>query len=1205
VEKEAMRMHMEQAMVSGVGVKDHKRSDYDTGIPDNYETDVSDDESESETILFGVDNFQRKLIKSVKVKEAPPISKIASINTDDDVTPRPTFQSTKRHTDVSAQDLSERWCISLKQAADTLKRTTQRLIRSAILPLGRRYRADRMFERPRLRGDWSTDTFDGRVKSKDGNRYAQVFANKKYFAAVYPMDSKGKAGDAFKEFCNEFGVPDKLTFDGSKEQTKGGTTFMKEIRKHNVDYHIIEPERPNQNPAEGVIRELRKRWFRIMVKKRVPRKFWDYGIRWVAETMQRTATSAGSMGINIPLENVTGDTPDISEYLDFGFYDRVWYRENAGLGEEKIGRWLGVSHKVGSLMSYYVLTQTCQVISRTTVQRVTNLESQTEENQIRFQEFDNEIKRRLNEDDYPTDGDKTHPHDWAAYVNAGEFDGDFQEEFDFVINNEVVPEADEEFTPDTYDDYYLNMELAIPRTDGEGPEFARVTKRLRDKDGIPIGTANDNPILDTRMYEVEYLDGHKASLAANTIAQNLFAQVDEEGNRHVLLDEIVDHRKDSTAVEADDAFIVMHNGTKRRKLTTRGWELLCRWKDGSTTWVKLKDMKEEYPVQVAEYSVTSRISSEPAFAWWVPWVLKKRNRIISKVKSKYWIRTHKYGIKIPKSVAEAKRLDEENGNTLWWDAICKEMKNVRIAFEEFEGTKADIPPGYQHIDCHMIFDVKLGENFRRKARMVAGGHKTETPSSVTYASVVSRDSVRIALTIAALNDLKVLACDIQNAYLTAPCREKVWTVAGPEFGSECGKIMIIKKALYGLKSSGAAFRAFLAETLYEMSYKPSRADPDVWMRPAIKPDGFEYYEYVLCYVDDVMCISHDPLKTMKSLQEVFKLKDDKIEEPTDYLGFGLEKMANENGTVCWTINSEKYCKAAVQNVEDKLKAEGRRLPTRCGAPLASGYKPELDTTAELAADGMQYYQELIGVLRWACEIGRVDILLEVSQMSSHTALPRIGHLEQLMHIFGYLKEHPKRKIALDPDHPKVDEGRFEKYDWHDFYRDAKEAIPGDMPTPRGNAMSTHCFVDANNAGNVVTRRSQTGILIFCNRAPIIWYSKRQNTVEASTFGSELIAMKNAIELIEALRYKLRMFGVPIDGPTNIFCDNEAVYKNCSRPESTLNKKHHSIAYHRCREAVAAETCRVAKEDTKTNLSDLFTKVLPVAVCEELLDYFTY
>ena len=187
----------------------------------------------------------------------------------------------------------------------------------------------------------------------------------------------------------------------------------------------------------------------------------------------------------------------------------------------------------------------------------------------------------------------------------------------------------------------------------------------------------------------------------------------------------------------------------------------------------------------------------------------------------------------------------------------------------------------------------------------------------------------------------------------------------------------------------------------------------------------------------------------------------------------------------------------------------------------------------------------------------------------------------------------------------MDERRFPKHEWRDFYRDAEEAIPRNMPPPRGNSASTHCFVDADLAGNTVTRRSQTGILIFFNRAPIIWYSKRQNTVEVSTFGSEITAMKNAVELIEALRYKLRMFGVPIEGPTNIFCDNEAVTKNCSDPTSTLKKKHHSIAFHRNREAVAAGTCRIAKEDTETNLSDLFTKKLGQPRREALLDKFTY
>ena len=85
--------------------------------------------------------------------------------------------------------------------------------------------------------------------------------------------------------------------------------------------------------------------------------------------------------------------------------------------------------------------------------------------------------------------------------------------------------------------------------------------------------------------------------------------------------------------------------------------------------------------------------------------------------------------------------------------------------------------------CHMIFDIKMGENYRQKARMVARGHTTTAPAGMTYSSVVSRDSVRIALTIAALNDIEVMACDIKNAYLTEKFREKIWTIAGPEFGS--------------------------------------------------------------------------------------------------------------------------------------------------------------------------------------------------------------------------------------------------------------------------------------------------------------------------------------------------------------------------------------------------------------------------------------
>ena len=835
-----------------------------------------------------------------------------------------------------------------------------------------------------------TDTMDARVKSINGNRYGQVFATKEFFIEVYPMKNKGDCGEAFGEFITDYGVPLKMTFDGSKEQTLPNTTFMKKVRKYDIDWHVSEVDRSNQNPGEGVIRE------------RIPRSLWDYGYRYCCKIMQNTASHSGRLNGQTPISYITGEISEIGELLDFGMYDRCWYKENSGLGETKLGRWLGVSERVGPLMSYWILTDKGTVMSRTTVQRVTHLETQTDDNKARFLAFDASIQDKFKEDIVDIEGAKPDVQSWAELIGDNP---DFEEEFQRIISNDDVAEAEDEFTPDSYDTY-VNMELALARGDAI-PAYARVTKRLRDAQGRPIGTAHDNPILDTRMYEVEYLDGHKASLSANAIAENMYAQVDEEGNRHVMFDEIVDHRCDGKEVKMQDAFTTNSRGVKRRKITTKGWELLIKWKDGSTTWVACKDAKEAYPVQLAEYAVENQVSLEPAFAWWVPHVLKKRNRILAKLKSKYWVRTHKYGIEIPKSASQAKAIDEKNGNTLWWDAIMKEMKNVRPAFEEWEGNVDEIDSAYQEIKCHMIFDIKIGENFRRKARLVAGGHTTVTPAALTYASVVSRDSVRITLTIAALNDLKVLACDIQNAYLTAKCREKIWTVAGPEFGSEQGKIFIIRMALYGLKSSGAAFRSLLAETLHDLQYKPSLADPDVWMRPALAANGFEYYEYVLCYVDDVLCVSRKPEETMDGIRNRFTLKDDKIAVPEDYLGAQLTQMtANDgSGRKFWSMASEKYCKAAVTNVEERLGRAGKRLPSKCQAPLTSKYAPEMEVSAELKADGVQYYQELIGVLRWACEIGRVDILLEVALLSTYLASPRLGHLEQVFHIFGYLKEH--------------------------------------------------------------------------------------------------------------------------------------------------------------------------------------------------------
>ena len=194
---------------------------------------------------------------------------------------------------------------------------------------------------------------------------------------------------------------------------------------------------------------------------------------------------------------------------------------------------------------------------------------------------------------------------------------------------------------------------------------------------------------------------------------------------------------------------------------------------------------------------------------------------------------------------------------------------------------------------------------------------------------------------------------------------------------------------------------------------------------------------------------------------------------------------------------------------------------------------------------------------------------------------------------------------FDDTTPVYDETRFTKADWSGFYPDAADPLPPNMPQARGNPVSTTCFVDADHAGCQATRRSQTGILIFVQRAPIIWYSKRQNTVESSTFGSEFVAMKTAVEQVEGLRYKLRMMGVPLDGETSVFCDNEAVFKNSSVPESTLKKKHNAIAYHRTREAQAAGIVRIAWENGRTNLADLMTKLLARPRLKELVQMILY
>ena len=1108
------------------------------------------------------------------------------------------LSTSEQRSTITPEILSRRWGVGLDTAKRTLQVTTQSGIRNVLAPGEKKVRQklDHLAF-PNLSGKWYTDTMFSKTKSIRGHLVAQVFTNGRGSDHFYPMTGKGMAGpDALMPFVREVGIPQTIVTDNAPEEIGG--EFGKICRKFRIKQEQTVPYSPWSNLAESTIRELKVKIRRTLRRSKAPKRLWCFCGKWVAAIRRLTALDMPQLQGRVPEEDVLGSTPDISQYAQFDWYEPVMYWDPvAGFPHEQklLGRWVGVAEVSTDLMAFYILTKTGKIIVRKSVWGLSNDDFAHPDMKLRLAELDERIRSKIGDD-----------------LKAGDIDPDlmgsmpeipddvFDDEDESVMDTGDMTSSDEgtdDHTPESYDEY-LTAQVLLPQ--GGEAKKATVVGRKRDQDGRPIGKRHANPLLDTRLYEVEFPDGSTEAIAANLIAENMLSQVDDEGRSYAVLSEIVDHRTNGHALSKDDGFVVDRQGRRHPRTTTRGWELQVEWRDGSSTWVPLSELKESNPIQVAEYAVANKIAEEPAFAWWARNVLRKRDRIIKKVKARYWAKTHKFGIELPKSVAEALRIDDRTGTDFWRKAIELEMKNVQPAFEFIDDDV--VPKFYKKIDCHMIFDVKM--DLTRKARLVAGGHQTDPPKESTYSSVVSRDSIRIAFTVAALNDLDVLSADVQGAYLNAPTKEKVYTTAGLEFGADkVGRPVLIVRALYGLKSSGARWRDHMAATLREGGFVSCRGDPDVWMRPKVKPNGDKYWEYVLCYVDDILCISHEPQVVMDYLASKYTLKKGSVKEPDAYLGAEVKKWtiegADNPSKVRWAMSSDLYVKRAVTEVERELDEIGERLSTKVSTPMSQGYRPEVDTTPELDAKRANYFQGLIGVLRWICELGRVDILVDVAMLSRFLASPRRGHLDQAFHIFAYLKRYNRSSMVFDDTEPMFDESRFQKCDWSEYYPGACEAVPPDAPEVRGESVSMSCFVDADHAGCRVTRRSHTGVLIFVNRAPILWYSKRQNTVEASTFGSEFIAAKIAVEMVEGLRYKLRMMGIQVDGPTNVFCDNESVVKNSTKPESTLKKKHNAIAYHRVREAQAAGIVRIAKEDGETNLADMLTKCLPGPRLREL------
>ena len=207
----------------------------------------------------------------------------------------------------------------------------------------------------------------------------------------------------------------------------------------------------------------------------------------------------------------------------------------------------------------------------------------------------------------------------------------------------------------------INSEVQLQIDDDM--DRGEVRRRALGPDRMVVGSHNDNSTLNLIVHEVEFPNGQVKECAANVIAENMLSQIDSEGCSAMLMEGMVDFKKDeTTAVSKNDMCVVTKRGQRRLRKSTVGWKLLVRWRDGSETWIPLKDLKELHPNEVAEFAKARCIDDEPAFKWWVPCVLQKCDVIISAVKSHVKKTTHKHGIEIPTNMEHAKTTDEKNGD---------------------------------------------------------------------------------------------------------------------------------------------------------------------------------------------------------------------------------------------------------------------------------------------------------------------------------------------------------------------------------------------------------------------------------------------------------------------------------------------------------------------------------------------------------------
>jgi hypothetical protein len=985
----------------------------------------------------------------------------------------------------------------------------------------------------------ATDTVFSDTPAVDsGVTAAQIFVGRDSLVAdCYGIKTDKEFVNTLEDNIRERGAMDKLISDCAKAEMS--LRVRQILRALFISAWYSEPYHENQNFAENRYGTIKATTNRVMNNSGAPAYTWLLCLMYVCLLLNHLASAA--LNWIPPEQKLTGRTPDISKFLHFSFYEPVYYHAYtdtfpSGSNEEQ-GWWVGIAMHVGDALTYKILTKHNKVIYRSAIRSALDPAKRNQ----RLSPLGGEISSNYL-------GDK-------IFIRSSQRQDDIELDSDPSIKRRMV----------TIDPKDLIGRTFLKDSEEDGQRFrARVVRAVIDKEE----------------------DLKKGSEHMKFICEVPNSTVDEILTYNEILDHIARDNDDiDNDTEQTYKFrrITAHQGplhSSDKDYKGSSFNVLVEWESGETTYEPLDLIASDDPVTCADYAKQHDLLDTSGWKRFRRYAKneKKLNRMINQSKLQSYRREPfwKFGVLVPRTHSQAMEIDSKNGNTNWQDAEETEM-NQLSEYQTFvdKGKGGQAPSGYKRIRCHMIYDVK--HDGRHKARLVAGGHLTDPNTESVYSGVVSLRGIRLVVFLAELNSLELWGADVGNAYLEAKTKEKVYIVGGPEFGILAGHTLLIDKALYGLRSSGLCWHQRFSDVLRSMGFVQSKAESDIWMRES---DGL--YEYIAVYVDDLLIAARHPEEIISKLKEEHKFKLKGVGPLTYHLG--CDYFRDDDGTLCY--GPRKY----IVKLMDQYESMYGCKPKVYTSPLEKGDHPEIDTSEELDEEGIKRYQTMIGCLQWAVSLGRFDIQTATMTMSRYRVAPRIGHLHRLKRMYGYLRKFSSAAIRVRVLEPDLSNLPDQEFDWcHTVYGNVEELIPKDAPKPLGKAITTVTYTDANLYHDMLTGRSVTGILHFCNQTLVDWYSKRQATVETATFGSEFTAARISVDQIIDLRTTLRYLGVPVNTKSFMFGDNQAVVTNSSIPHSSLNKRHNALSYHRVREMIAAKILGYYWIDGKKNPSDIVSK----------------